>query len=1348
MNIQDKPFLPIGGLSTDTEPVNQPDGTTRFALNALYDAESGAQGSINNEHSNQICVDLDGKIIGTINADRVNLVVFTSNNSIYLVDTSICEATKIITNQEFAFGDIITGTYRVIKGCERVIYWRDGINPDRQLNIDKLDDYQEVNDFSVTPEFYPANVELEVQESGGALEYGTYFFVLQYTDSQGNVAAKSIPYGPVYITGGLNIENYLPDVGGLPLSNKSIRLNITNIDTRYDAIKLAVIKYTSSDGVTPNAHEVGNIIEITSDTIRYTYSGFNANNGDTLTTQSSLIIPGVYYESSKVMRQVQGRLLRGNLLEKSVDYGVFQQYASKIKSEFITTDVSIDDSYKDIVKTEIGDEVKAYGIVYVFDTGQISPVFHIPGNYIVSPNDINSTYINPTNYCKDDFWGTDANGNSLLNTSVRHHKVPSRSQIPIMTAERIPVTVQADRYQQLVPCSDDPVVLYTERKPTVRYERVNIADSQALQQVGVSPNVSWRYNGQTTNIDNPGIIVTSVQGSGYSNCTGTDKIPLPPEGYGTTYVDGDMALRYIGIKFDNIEYPANSGIIGHYFVTNIRNEGTKNVLQTGIATPLNSGQEYPLGLYTNTNAQDFLFANGPNVASKYQNIISPDFLFEGSAPKGDYIQYYGTFSYTDKRVISFGKERKYITSVRPGDFTQLSVNDSKYNEVTYAGNHYYLSNYESKFATAFGTENAYSISQKSEFNDIQNKSHSNKFYIVELDRVLNEDTGWYTPNTANFNYVAIKSTTPILTNLNTITYRLTDNVLYQENESASIFAGDAYLTPMSLVNIASALAGQKAYLIAYEWLNNLYVESEINPLWKFGGTTECNEIIDYKSEHTELVSKYGKDYYLPTSKYINGILSSKDNDILSDNLRLLRNHLLNSIATVTNYGLQEYQTRPEICYEFYGYNKDWKILSSTRLFRALGYYYDYCSNCSNKYPNRIIWSEVSREEDLQDNYRIFKPLSYFDIPADKGAITSFDYIDNVILVRTEQSSFILQPNPQQIQASGTTISLGTGDFLSLPAQELISVPTGHGGQQDVLAEVNTKFGLVWVDKNEGKAFLKPTGGGFEEISSYKMYHWFERNLPGGEVICTYDPRFERLILHKKQIDIENKGFTISYNFRTKSWISFHSYQPQRMTYTNNTFFTTLGTGLYSHNNYNSFTTYYSIAFPFAIEAIDTNFNTFNPHSIFYYAQVQYFDLENSEWIPVEMSFDQMIAYNKTQSTGLVELEVKDQLRALNWDNKTKPVSIKDKNSRISQIRDIAIGQPVMTSNWNLRQSYYVNNQGYIDKVPFDTNIDYNKQQIELNEFSDKYVHIRFFFNKNTHKVTIHLMDVNKFASLR
>ena len=217
MNIQDKPFLPIGGLSTDTEPINQPDGTTRFALNAIHDAESGAQGSINNEHSNQLCVDLDGKIIGTINADRVNLIVFTSNNSIWIVDTDKCEASLVINRQDFTFGDIITGTYRVIKGCERVIYWRDGLNPDRQLNIDKLDDYQDLNDFSISPEFYPANVELTVRDSGGRLEYGTYFFILQYTDSQGNVAAKSIPYGPVYITDGLNIENFLPYVGGLPI---------------------------------------------------------------------------------------------------------------------------------------------------------------------------------------------------------------------------------------------------------------------------------------------------------------------------------------------------------------------------------------------------------------------------------------------------------------------------------------------------------------------------------------------------------------------------------------------------------------------------------------------------------------------------------------------------------------------------------------------------------------------------------------------------------------------------------------------------------------------------------------------------------------------------------------------------------------------------------------------------------------------------------------------------------------------------------------------------------------------------------------------------------------------------
>ena len=81
------------------------------------------------------------------------------------------------------------------------------------------------------------------------------------------------------------------------------------------AIKVAVVRYTSGDGITPNAHEVGNVMEINNNTTaKFYYGGFDPNNGDTLTTQSSLLVPNVYYESSKVMRQVQGRLLRGNLI--------------------------------------------------------------------------------------------------------------------------------------------------------------------------------------------------------------------------------------------------------------------------------------------------------------------------------------------------------------------------------------------------------------------------------------------------------------------------------------------------------------------------------------------------------------------------------------------------------------------------------------------------------------------------------------------------------------------------------------------------------------------------------------------------------------------------------------------------------------------------------------------------------------------------------------------------------------------------------------------------------------------------------------------------------------------------
>lgn len=1252
MNIQDKPFLPIGGLCLDTEAVNQPDGTTRFALNVIHDSSEGSQGSINNEHSNQLCVDLDGDILGIINADRTTIFTFTSNNSIYKIDTNLCTKELIVNEPLFNFTDTITGTYRVIKGCEEVIYWRDGINPDRQLNLAKREQYTNINNYNITPDFeYPEFVEFEVLDGGGKLEYGTYYFVLQYTDSSGNVASKSIPYGPVYITDGLNIDNVLPDIGGKPLASKSIKLTINNVDNRYAAIKIGVIRYITSDGITPASHEIGDILELNANSNDYTYyyRGFNPTNGDTNTIQSLLLSPNVYYESSKVLKQVQGRLVRGNLIEKAVDYSIYQKYASKIKSEWVYQDVFINDMFNNYLRTELGDEIKAYGIVYIFSTGQISPVFHIPGDYVV---DTNSIYLNPTNYCNDDndYWGTTNTGSILLNNPIKHHKVPNRSEVPIFSNNNI---------------------------------------------------------------------------------------------------------RHIGIKFSNVSYPPNQGIVGHYFVTNERNNSTRTVLQTGVVTPFNlsaNQDEAAEGKYINYD-QDT-----PNIQPSFiQNFISADYLYLDEIPtKGNALNFYGSYDVVYLHY-TWDQRENNDPSVGKGIFTELTEGETDFKEINYWGELHYVNNYIPKTVFTTNINESYSIQPQESFKNIANNSKSSKFNILELNKIIDQSTNYFIPRNSNLHYVAVKSSVPILTNINSITYRLMDNRVYNEVDTPTIFSGDAYITPLNIINIkrtqtVAKVLERNRFNIYYELLQNIFTESIINTNNRVEGTTTCNQLYDIEGDWVVASTIWDRTVSGQLIKYWNNnefrVLLRGKNLLIGN----LIESLLNKTARVKDLSLRKFEIRAanDICKEFYGYNLDWTILTSSRLFRSLGYYYDYCSNCSNQFPNRFIWSEVSREEDLEDNYKLYKALSYYDVPADKGSITSFDYIDNVMLVRTTQSSYILQPNPQQLQATGTTIAIGTGDFLSIPAQELVSVSTGYGGQQDVLAEVNTKFGLIWVDRQEGKVFLKPSGGGFEEISTYKMYHWFENNLRNGKTICTYDPRFERLILHNKYIDNQvNKGFTLSYNLRTKTWVSFHSYQPDLMTFTNNTFFSTLGKKLYAHNKYDTFTTYYDTSYPCIIEAVDTNFNTFNAHSVYIYAQVQKYDSVNSQWIPVNnLTFDEAVFYNKLQSSGLIKLVVKDELQSLIWSNVEKPVSIKDKNTRISQIRDIAVSNPVMTNDWQYLQTYYNDKQGYIDKVPLPTSIDYNKPQYQLNEFSDKYIQLRFIFNNNSHKITIHLMDINKFASLR
>ncbi len=124
------------GINTDVSPDVQPDGTYRWALNAIAESEEGDLGFLTNEEGNYACgsIDPDWVIIGHVYIGKDEAVIFQApkSNSVTAPNygwgrisrvKSDCSITNIITASclNYKVGHQIQATYRVRKGCETAI---------------------------------------------------------------------------------------------------------------------------------------------------------------------------------------------------------------------------------------------------------------------------------------------------------------------------------------------------------------------------------------------------------------------------------------------------------------------------------------------------------------------------------------------------------------------------------------------------------------------------------------------------------------------------------------------------------------------------------------------------------------------------------------------------------------------------------------------------------------------------------------------------------------------------------------------------------------------------------------------------------------------------------------------------------------------------------------------------------------------------------------------------------------------------------------------------------------------------------------------------------------------------
>ena len=399
----------VGSIMTDTSPNNQPDNTTRFVLNGVYNSEEGDIGFISNEVGFSKLEDIPAgyNLVGNIPLLDGEVILFlapidpTSPSRIVRHNKNgNLEDIIVSTGLNFSTHKYIKGKWRLLNLCETVIYFVDGDNSDKAVNLNRLTDYTINNVDAATANATDAwsmqLMELEqgyihpvinlnrVIPSGGRCQLGAYHFAIRYKSESEDVSNYIAFSNPVLVSQ-LN-EEYRRRQGGDPLFtelNYSIELNISGLDTNYSNFEVIAIE--TIEGIS-QPYVVATLS--TQSEVTYVFRGIRDNSIPI--SLVDLAVDKVAYESSETIEIFDNRLFRANLKEKDIAWGKFQQAANRIQTKYFTRAIlheQVANRYSGSAdarttfdnRSYMRDEVYALGIVWVFKDGTTSPAFHIPG---------------------------------------------------------------------------------------------------------------------------------------------------------------------------------------------------------------------------------------------------------------------------------------------------------------------------------------------------------------------------------------------------------------------------------------------------------------------------------------------------------------------------------------------------------------------------------------------------------------------------------------------------------------------------------------------------------------------------------------------------------------------------------------------------------------------------------------------------------------------------------------------------------------------------------------------------------------------------------------------------------
>jgi hypothetical protein len=681
----------LKGLTRDTDPSFIQDGMWTYARNAVNNTKEGDLGTLSNEESNFLCAAIgeditiphNSIIIGAIPLFEGKWVIYSAiydgqndnviTSEIGLFEEEGCLYRPIVRDKCLNFNkfNLISGASREKEDCSWQIYWADGLNPDRYINIGdprlwpnfKFYDWLGGIDGSATVNYYSNGTEqilwpgvawieecnevdsctictltnkLDCNAIRLASLVKTPCIDVTTSSQQGTIENGSYAFALAYVINRQIVTNFFSLSYIQPIFNDvnergALDLTIDADTEHFDEFVLVAVRFINQNS---SLKQIGYFstknTNITLDQISETLPNVS---------ESNVLQQNPVFETSKQITEASRYLLRIGPISK-FDFN-YQPLANKINTKWVSVEYPEDYYIKGGKNAGyMRDEVYAFFIRWVYDTGDKSSSYHIPGRVSREYNTPFSGTVNEVDTYSD---GNTLPGEDFLFETINTATYTSNGGNPE------PIDSFGGK---IIAEGDMGYWQSTERYPDNQPEIWN------------SSYYCW----------------TKTNGTDFDLCGKPirhHKFPdnsVDQNAYHFDERNGQYFIRLMGVSFENIILPKDNdgndieGIVGYEILRSSRH-GNRSIVAKGM---VNNFRDYELQGRTNSESTIGLYANYPF------NCIRP--LKNSSNPNNE------NYGFNDPYILSRSPEnqtlnpfdKEFINQSLPQDLVSFHSPDTSF----------------------------------------------------------------------------------------------------------------------------------------------------------------------------------------------------------------------------------------------------------------------------------------------------------------------------------------------------------------------------------------------------------------------------------------------------------------------------------------------------------------------------------------------------------------------------------------------------------------------------------------------------------------------------------------------